>query len=136
MGQVALVSFSLMGARYALEARRVLRMDAHASLERRVSAAELLTSATPAASRSLLSYLPARWLTLRDGEGFWQLGVEGGVQFDRWPAEALLPLPPLVIARCQHPGLRGVALDADRPAMWLLDAQQLSPNSSVLTTKS
>lgn len=127
MGQVALVSFSLMGARYALEARRVLRMDAHASLERRVSAAELLAPATPTPATS--PFLPARWLTLRDGEGFWQLGVEGGVQFDRWPAEALLPLPPLVIARCQHPGLRGVALSADRPALWLLDAQQLSPNS-------
>ncbi|MFI0473801.1 hypothetical protein ACGLWX_13890 [Halomonas sp. HMF6819] len=119
MKRVALVAFDAGPYRYALEASRVERQRLEIDTERHMAAATLLGASG--------HHAPKRWLTLNDREGAWQLGVEGRVELIEWPAGTLHPLPPLVLARSTLPALCGVALDDHRVALWLLEADRLSP---------
>jgi len=125
--RVALVLFQVADYRVALEARHVLSMTDHPNTPRTSAAQALLYEAplceTPTSPPSTP---PTSWLTLRDAQGQWQLGVNGEITLQQLPATSLYPLPALLAARRFSPALCGFAFD-QKQLVLLLDARKLAP---------
>ncbi|HSP32382.1 MAG TPA: hypothetical protein VLO13_10335, partial [Halomonas sp.] len=69
---------------------------------------------------------PTSWLTLRDSQGNWQMGVDGDVTLQQLPASSICPLPKLLQSRCFSPALCGFAFDQQQLVL-LLDGRKLTP---------
>ncbi len=65
-------------------------------------------------------------LTIKGGDGDWELGVAPPLELRRLPAAAIHPVPDLVAARTGLPGLRALALGADG-LMVLVNAGDRAP---------
>lgn len=124
--RVALVAFTLNGARFALEAACVQAMSDHrpkaAPAERCHRASRLFPS------RGEPSIDASHWLTLGDDQGSWYLEVTGEVELIHLPANRIYPLPALLVERRQLPAL--VALgDYQGELLALLDARLVRPRA-------
>lgn len=114
---VSLVRCAAGTVHVALDARLVLAMGQCTDTPRRASLASLLGVSSPP---------PSHWLTLRDAQGRWQLGVNGDVTLETFPAHRLHKLPEVVAPRRHHPSLCGITLTTTQLVL-LIDAQALSP---------
>lgn len=122
--RVALVLFQVADYRVALEARHVLSMTDHPNAPRTAAAQALLYEA-PLCETSPPP--PTSWLTLRDAQGQWQLGVNGEITLQQLPAASLYPLPALLAARRFSPALCGFAFDRSQSQLqFQLQSQQQS----------
>ncbi|MDM7482124.1 MAG: hypothetical protein P3W96_008955 [Halomonas sp.] len=124
MSYVACVCFQASGHPVAIEARYIQRIDSTPTHHRHI-AADALPLNQPSH--------PTRWLTLRDAEGPWQLGITGDSEMMRLPSAAIYPLPPLLAARSRHPALCGIALEGEQLTL-LLNGARLSPPSEASST--
>ena len=115
---VTCVVFQAGGYQVAIDARYVQRIDSHCCQPRHANADMLLFQ---------LASSPSRWLTLRDAEGSWQLGIGSESRLARLPVAQLHSLPPLIAARTGMPALCGLMLEQQRLTL-LLDGQRLSPS--------
>lgn len=123
--RVALVLFQVADYRVALEARHVLSMTDHPSTLRTATAQALLYE-TPLYETPLYETPPTSWLTLRDSQGQWQLGVNGEITLQQLPATSLYPLPALLASRRFSPALCGFTFDQQQLVL-VLDARKLAP---------
>ena len=117
--------FQASGHRVALEARYIQRIDSTPTHHRHIAADALLLINQPSH--------PTRWLTPRDAEGPWQLGITGDSEIIHLPSTAIHPLPPLLAARSHHPALCGIALEGEQLTL-LLNGARLSPPSEASST--
>ncbi|WP_394426954.1 hypothetical protein [Vreelandella stevensii] len=115
---VTCVVFQAGGYQVAIDARYVQRIDSHCCQPRHASVDTLLFDRPGDSSR---------WLTLRDAEGSWQLGIGSESRLARLPVAQLHSLPPLIAARTGMPALCGLMLEQQRLTL-LLDGQRLSPS--------
>ena len=116
---VALVLFSAGHTLAAIEARHVLGLAKSSHLPRCANAECLLLNAPQ------LSITPTHWLTLKDANGAWQLGVNGDVVLANTPITELFPLPSLIAARHVSPALRGLTM-ANQTVRLLFDGAALT----------
>lgn len=72
---------------------------------------------------------PARrqWLEIKDSHQPWQLQVSGPVELRPLAIGRIHPLPPLLAARNQLPGLRAIVLQEAQQIALLFDASALKP---------
>ncbi len=124
--QVALVAFTLNGARFALEAAWVQAMSEHCPKTAPIECCHRASSLFPAQAEP--SIVTSHWLTLEDDQGSWYLEVTSEVELVHLPESRIHPLPTLLIERRQIPAL--VALgEYQGELMALLDARLLRPRN-------